>query len=109
MDIWTKVKPTIILVTHDISEAVYLGDDIYIMRANPGVITEVAVNPNKLGVFKVRCAELCGLLHAYMQNKVYVQTQEDYNRWLATQPKRDFSGAEVPTDNTGMNNEGAQG
>lgn len=40
LDIWEKVHPTIILVTHDISEAVYLGDDIYIMSANPGVIIE---------------------------------------------------------------------
>jgi NitT/TauT family transport system ATP-binding protein len=40
LDIWEKVHPTIILVTHDISEAVYLGDDIYIMSANPGVIVE---------------------------------------------------------------------
>ena len=40
IDVWNKVHPTIILVTHDISEAVYLGDDIYIMSANPGVIIE---------------------------------------------------------------------
>jgi NitT/TauT family transport system ATP-binding protein len=40
IEIWEKVHPTIILVTHDISEAVYLGDDIYIMSANPGVIVE---------------------------------------------------------------------
>lgn len=40
INIWEKVHPTIILVTHDISEAVYLGDDIYLMAANPGVITE---------------------------------------------------------------------
>ncbi len=40
IDIWEKVHPTIILVTHDISEAVYLGDDIYIMAANPGIIIE---------------------------------------------------------------------
>lgn len=40
IEIWEKVHPTIILVTHDISEAVYLGDDIYIMAANPGVIIE---------------------------------------------------------------------
>jgi NitT/TauT family transport system ATP-binding protein len=40
IDIWEKVHPTIILVTHDISEAVYLGDDIYIMSANQGVIIE---------------------------------------------------------------------
>jgi len=40
LDLWQKVHPTIILVTHDISEAVYLGDDIYIMSANPGEIVD---------------------------------------------------------------------
>jgi NitT/TauT family transport system ATP-binding protein len=40
IDIWEKIHPTIILVTHDISEAVYLGDDIYMMSANPGMIIE---------------------------------------------------------------------
>jgi len=53
--------------------------------ANPGVFTETAVTPNKLGTFDIRCAELCGLLHAYMQNKVIVQSQADYDAWLATQ------------------------
>jgi len=40
IDIWQKVHPTFVLVTHDISEAVYLGDDIYIMSANPGEIVD---------------------------------------------------------------------
>lgn len=35
-DVWIKFQPTIVFVTHDIEEAVYLGDDIYIMAANPG-------------------------------------------------------------------------
>lgn len=70
--------------------------------ANPGVHTEVAVTPNKLGVFKVRCAELCGLLHAYMQNKVYVQTQSDYDAWIASQPKRDFPGDKIPEGEDSM-------
>jgi NitT/TauT family transport system ATP-binding protein len=35
-DVWLKFQPTIVFVTHDIQEAVYLGDDIYIMAANPG-------------------------------------------------------------------------
>jgi NitT/TauT family transport system ATP-binding protein len=39
-EIWTKLKSTIIFVTHDLPEAVYLGDDIYIMRACPGMIVE---------------------------------------------------------------------
>lgn len=34
--IWLKFHPTIIFVTHDIEEAVYLADDIYIMAARPG-------------------------------------------------------------------------
>ncbi len=40
LDIWNDVHPTIILVTHDISEAVYLGDDIYIMSNAPANIVE---------------------------------------------------------------------
>jgi cytochrome c oxidase subunit 2 len=52
------------------------------MDANPGYVTELAVTPNKMGVFDVRCAELCGLLHAYMENKVHVVSQADYDAWL---------------------------
>lgn len=39
-EIWTKLQSTILFVTHDLPEAVYLGDDIFIMRANPGMIVE---------------------------------------------------------------------
>ena len=38
--IWNKFHPTIVFVTHDISEAVYLGDDIYIMKAAPSQFVE---------------------------------------------------------------------
>jgi len=38
--IWSKLKTTVIFVTHDIPEAVYLGDEIFIMRSNPGMISE---------------------------------------------------------------------
>jgi NitT/TauT family transport system ATP-binding protein len=43
--IWTEISPTIIFVTHDISEAVYLGDDIYVMGRNPGNIIGKFVSP----------------------------------------------------------------
>ena len=39
-NIWLKFHPTIIFVTHDISEAVYLGDDIYIMKSAPSQFVE---------------------------------------------------------------------
>ncbi|MEM1217979.1 MAG: ABC transporter ATP-binding protein [Bacteroidota bacterium] len=39
-DIWLDFHPTVIFVTHDISEAVYLGDDIYIMKSAPSRFVE---------------------------------------------------------------------
>ena len=63
------------------------------MDANPGYTTQVAVTPNKLGVFDIRCAELCGLLHAYMQNKVHVVSQAEYDQWLKDQAAFEGAGA----------------
>ena len=36
--LWLNKKPTVILVTHDLREAVYLADTIYVMSARPGRI-----------------------------------------------------------------------
>ena len=50
--------------------------------ANPGAITNTGVTPNKLGTYSIRCAELCGLHHAYMETTITVVTQEQYDAWL---------------------------
>ncbi len=50
--------------------------------ANPGAITNTGVTANKLGTFNIRCAELCGMHHAYMQTQIQVVTQEQYDAWL---------------------------
>ena len=39
-DIWSEIHPTVIFVTHDIHEAVYLADDIYIMKSAPSRFVE---------------------------------------------------------------------
>ena len=38
LSVWQKLKPTIIFVTHDIDEALFLADSIYVMSARPGKI-----------------------------------------------------------------------
>lgn len=38
--LWHKFQSTIIFVTHDISEAVYLADEIFIMKSPPSLICE---------------------------------------------------------------------
>ncbi|MDQ3141588.1 MAG: ABC transporter ATP-binding protein [Bacteroidota bacterium] len=39
-NIWHRFHPTIIFVTHDISEAVFLGDEIYIMKSPPSKMVD---------------------------------------------------------------------
>ncbi|MEM9259831.1 MAG: ABC transporter ATP-binding protein [Bacteroidota bacterium] len=39
-DIWHRIHPTVVFVTHDIPEAVYLADDIYMMKPAPSRFTE---------------------------------------------------------------------
>jgi cytochrome c oxidase subunit 2 len=59
--------------------AVELGVKI---DANPGAITQTGVTANKLGTFNVRCAELCGMHHAYMQTEIRVLEQDAFDSWV---------------------------
>lgn len=38
LSVWQQLKPTIIFVTHDIDEAIFLASRIYVMSARPGRI-----------------------------------------------------------------------
>ena len=51
----------------------------------PGRVTEYRITPTLIGNYKVRCAELCGTSHAYMEGPVIVNSEADYNAWISTQ------------------------
>ena len=40
LSVWQQLKPTIIFVTHDIDEAIFLANTIYVMSARPGRIQQ---------------------------------------------------------------------
>jgi len=44
-ELWMKLKPTVILVTHDLKEAGYLANRICVMRTRPGQIIDDAEVP----------------------------------------------------------------
>lgn len=51
----------------------------------PGMVTYFWFTPTRTGTFEVLCAELCGTGHGYMRGTVVVDTQEDFEGWLAGQ------------------------
>lgn len=52
----------------------------------PGMVTYFWLEPTVIGEYDILCEELCGIGHHTMQGRVVVQSQEDFEAWLATQP-----------------------
>jgi cytochrome c oxidase subunit 2 len=50
--------------------------------ANPGHVTQTSVTPDRVGTYDIRCAELCGLLHADMETQAHVVSATDFTSWL---------------------------
>lgn len=45
LQIWKKIDITIIFITHDLDEAVYLSDRVLVLEANPGKVQELVEVP----------------------------------------------------------------
>ena len=52
----------------------------------PGMESYLWFTPTVLGTYEVLCEELCGIAHHTMRGAVVVDTQADFNTWLAAQP-----------------------
>ncbi|MDD9271343.1 ABC transporter ATP-binding protein [Paenibacillus sp. GCM10023248] len=46
--IWEKEKTTVVFITHDIEEAIFLSQRVYVMQAHPGTIRKEIVIPRGL-------------------------------------------------------------
>ena len=45
LDLWADTRPTLVLVTHDVDEAVVLADRVFVMRPRPGrLFEEIIIN-----------------------------------------------------------------
>jgi cytochrome c oxidase subunit 2 len=48
-------------------------------------VRELRITPSVVGEYKVRCAEMCGVSHAYMESPVVVVEQAEFDAWIQQQ------------------------
>lgn len=48
----------------------------------PGMEIPVWIQPDRVGHYELACAQLCGFGHSLMRGDVYVDTPDDYAKWL---------------------------
>lgn len=70
LNVWQKSPKTIIMVTHDIEEAIFLADRVVVMTSRPGTVKEVididlerprdyhVKNTEKFMEYKMRCSDI---------------------------------------------------
>jgi cytochrome c oxidase subunit 2 len=56
------------------------------MDLMPGLTSYLWFDPTEVGTYDILCEELCGIGHFVMRGSVTVDTQEDFDAWLAEQP-----------------------
>lgn len=82
LHIWEKTKKTIVFITHDIDEAVYLGQRVVVLSPNPGSIKKIFDIPlkNKLAEIDIQLnpvitkvkREIWSLLHELEYEGAYI-------------------------------------
>lgn len=53
----------------------------------PNRVNEMWMDPQKPGLYVGQCAQFCGVQHAKMLLRVYVESEDDFKRWIAAQQK----------------------
>ena len=54
----------------------------------PGLVQTLRFTPTRIGKYPVICTEFCGRDHGEMRAVLYVESQQDFGRWLAAEFKR---------------------
>ncbi len=75
------------VTSKDVIHSFWIVEMAVKIDANPGQTTVASVTPDRLGTYTIRCAELCGLYHSYMQTTVHVVTDSDYQAWLTSRAR----------------------
>lgn len=77
----------------DVIHAFWLPELRIKQDAIPGRETRLQFTAKRLGDYPVVCAELCGAYHGAMNTRLYVESEEDFDRWM--QEQQGFASADL--------------
>jgi len=69
----------------DVIHSFYVPEFRLKMDAIPGIENLIRIRPTTAGEYKVRCAEMCGTGHSYMEAPVRVVDEATFQEWLTKQ------------------------
>lgn len=78
-------KVRVIITASDVIHAWMVPDFGIKQDAIPGFLRDAWFRAEKIGTYRGQCAELCGKDHAFMPIVVDVVSQENFEKWAATQ------------------------
>ena len=80
-------KIRFLLTSNDVLHAWWVPDLALKRDAIPGYINEMSVVINEPGIYRGRCAELCGRHHGFMPIVIEAVEEKEYEEWLANADK----------------------
>lgn len=96
-------KIQINIESRDVIHSFWVVDFLYKKDMIPGAHNKMYFTPTKIGEYEGKCAELCGEYHSMMLFKVKVESQADYDAYIASQKAAGFEGRLGADYNTNSN------
>lgn len=82
-----KKKVRFLVTSNDVIHSWWVPELGIKRDAIPGFMYEAWAKIDKPGIYRGQCAELCGINHGFMPIVVEAVTQEEFDKWVAKQPK----------------------
>jgi cytochrome c oxidase subunit II len=73
------------IVSHDVDHSWWIPQLGGKFDAIPGQSTHTWFKADRIGTYKGKCGEFCGVFHAEMAARVVIESQSGYESWLASQ------------------------
>ncbi len=70
------------LSSKDVIHSFYVPNMRLRQDAVPGRVINLWFQATEVGQYEIPCSQLCGFGHSGMKGALYVQSQEDYDKWL---------------------------